>query len=158
MVMDPQELGKPGLGLGRDPERTPMQWDASTNAGFTTGQPWLPVAADYKGFNVDVERDDPHSMLTLVRSLLELRKASPALSVGSYTDVPSDEPDLFSFLREQGDERMLVVLNFSHEPRTFKMNGGGSADVTLSTVPGRSGQVGLANLDIAPDEGLIIRL
>jgi alpha-glucosidase len=158
MVMDPQELGKPGLGLGRDPERTPMQWDSGPNAGFTTGEPWLPVAPDYTHYNAASERDDPDSMLNFVRLLLDLRRESPALSVGDYTDVPSDASDVFSFMREHGDEHMLVVLNFSHEQRVFQGETPGTAEVALSTVPGRQGQVNLAKLELAPDEGLVLRL
>ena len=164
MVHDPQELGKPGFGLGRDPERTPMQWESersggSPNAGFTTGTPWLPVAADYTRYNVAAEREDPASMLTLVRRLLALRRSSPALSVGAYTDVPSDAPDVLSFMRDHEGEQLLVVLNFSHEPRVFIMRSGPpAAQVALSTVPGRAGQVDLSNLPLAPDEGLILRL
>lgn len=158
MVMDPQELGKPGLGLGRDPERSPMQWDTAPNAGFTTGKPWLPVAPDYTRYNVEVERDDPNSMLTLVRQLLKLRRSSPALSVGSYADFPSDAPDVFSFLRQHEGQRMLVVLNFSHEPRVFSIHSEATAEIALSTVPGRTGSVDLANLELAPDEGVVLRL
>jgi alpha-glucosidase len=157
MVHDPQELGKPGLGLGRDPERTPMQWDSSRNAGFTTETPWLPVAPDYTRYNVEVERDSPDLMLTLFRHLLALRRASPALSVGGYTDVPSDAPDVFTFMRTHGDEKMLIVLNFSHAARIFRM-GSGSARIALSTVPGRSGQVDMSNMTLAADEGVILRV
>ncbi|HEY0068411.1 MAG TPA: alpha-amylase family glycosyl hydrolase [Chloroflexia bacterium] len=159
MVQDPQELGKPGLGLGRDPERSPMQWDSSPNAGFTTGKPWLPTAPDYTLYNVAAEREDPTSMLMLFRQLLALRRASPALSVGGYTDVPSDAPDIFSFMREHEGERLLVVLNFSHEARVFSMQSSDAvAEVALSTVPGRSGQVDLANVELAADEGVVLRL
>ncbi|MGA7731777.1 MAG: alpha-amylase family glycosyl hydrolase [Chloroflexia bacterium] len=159
MVRDPQELGKPGLGLGRDPERTPMQWDSSRNAGFTAGISWLPVAPDYKLYNVEAERDDPASMLTLFRQLLNLRRASPALSVGGYVDFPSDELDVFSFMREHENERMLVVLNFSHEPHVFGIGPeAGVAQIALSTVPDREGQVDLANVELAADEGVILRL
>jgi alpha-glucosidase len=159
MVHDPQELGKPGLGLGRDPERTPMQWDSSPNAGFTTGRPWLPVAPDYSLYNVATERDDPSSMLTLVRQLLALRRGSLALSIGSYADFPSDVPDIFSFTRRHEDERILVLLNFSHERRVFSTRSEpGAAQVLLSTMPDRGGQVNLANIELAPDEGVILRL
>jgi alpha-glucosidase len=159
LVNDPHELGKPGLGFGRDPERTPMQWDSSPNAGFTTGTPWLPVAPDFKRYNVAAERDDPASMLSFVRRVIALRRASPALSVGSHIDVPSDVPDVLSFLREKDDERYLVVLNFSREPRVFRMGAqAGAAEVVLSTVPGRRGQVMLSSLELSPDEGVIVRL
>src|SRR5256885_13644973 len=64
-VCDPWEKDGPGLGLGRDPERTPMQWDASGNAGFTRGDPWLPLSSDHAIVNVQRQRGDPHSMLSL---------------------------------------------------------------------------------------------
>jgi alpha-glucosidase len=102
LVQDPWERNIPGLGYGRDPERTPMQWDASPNAGFTTGTPWLPVADDYACVNVDAQRDDPTSMLTLHRRLIALRRAEPALAVGSWTSVEA-EGDLLAYLREHGD-------------------------------------------------------
>jgi alpha-glucosidase len=159
MVQDPQELGKPGLGLGRDPERTPMQWDSSPSTGFTNGAPWLPVAPDYTRYNVAEERDDPTSMLTFFRELLALRRSSPALNVGTYTEIPTDAPDVLSFMREHAGQRMLVALNFSHEPRVFRMRSAATpAQIALSTVPGRGGQIDLANLPLAPDEGIILRL
>ena len=70
LVQDPWEKNVPGLGLGRDPERTPMLWDSSLNAGFSAGTPWLPVAPDYQTANVQAQRDDPASMLTLYHRLM----------------------------------------------------------------------------------------
>ena len=83
-VYDPMEKNRPGQGLGRDPERTPMQWDRSPNAGFCPPgtEPWLPIPADYQQINVAVEREDPHSLLTLTRRLIELRCSTPALTTG----------------------------------------------------------------------------
>src|SRR6185503_14487766 len=72
-VRDPFEKNVPGLGLGRDPERTPMQWDGSGGAGFTTGEPWLPLADDVAAVNVEMQRDDTRSLLALYRRLLALR-------------------------------------------------------------------------------------
>jgi alpha-glucosidase len=69
-VQDPWEKRVPGLGLGRDPARTPMPWDTSPNTGFTTGTLWLPLAANAQAMNVAVARDDSISMLTLYRCLL----------------------------------------------------------------------------------------
>ncbi|MBX6340831.1 MAG: alpha-amylase, partial [Thermomicrobiaceae bacterium] len=89
-VQDPLERNVPGIGLGRDPERTPMQWEPGPNAGFTTGEPWLPLADDYQTCNVEVEREDPRSMLSLYRRLIALRRAEPALHVGSYAPVPAE--------------------------------------------------------------------
>ena len=80
-VQDPFEKNVPGMGLGRDPERTPMQWSAAPNAGFTLPQnkPWLPIAADVATVNVEAEQADPKSMLTLYRRLIALRRAERLL-------------------------------------------------------------------------------
>ena len=83
-VQDPRELREPGLGLGRDPVRTPMPWDESQNAGFTTASPWLPLNADWPMRNVAQMRAEPHSILTLYRRLLAARRAHPALSIGHF--------------------------------------------------------------------------
>src|SRR4029077_20064530 len=71
---DPWEKNIPGLGLGRDPERTPMQWDAGENAGFTNSDPWLPLANDYRDHNVTAQRARTRSMLSLYRALIALRR------------------------------------------------------------------------------------
>ena len=89
-VQDPRELREPGLGLGRDPVRTPMPWDATPNAGFTTGTPWLPLNADWAERNVARLAQAPGSMLALHRSLLALRRAHPALSVGDIVLLEVD--------------------------------------------------------------------
>src|SRR5438552_17036122 len=83
LIHDPK--GKDNPEHSRDLQRSPMQWDSSPNAGFCPPgmKPWLPVAEDYHTYNVAVEQHDPHSFLTLVRTLLTLRRSSPALSVGS---------------------------------------------------------------------------
>jgi ADP-ribose pyrophosphatase YjhB (NUDIX family) len=83
-VQDPRELREPGLALGRDPVRTPMPWDASANAGFTTAKPWLPLNADWPTRNVARMTTEPHSILRLYRRLLATRRAHPALSIGGF--------------------------------------------------------------------------
>ena len=82
-VRDPQDLRQPGMGLGRDRSRTPMAWDATPNAGFSTAEPWLPLHPDWRTRNVAAQEADPASMLWLYRRLLAARRASPALSLGS---------------------------------------------------------------------------
>jgi alpha-glucosidase len=118
-VQDPWEKNVPGLGLGRDPERTPMPWDSGPNAGFTTGTPWLPLAADYQTVNVSVERRDPTSMLTLYRRLIALRRHTPALSVGSYTGLEAPDHTL-AYMRTHAQGRCFVVLNLSPQPQVFR--------------------------------------
>ena len=84
LVRDPFERNVPGRGLGRDAERTPMQWSAAPHAGFTRAEPWLPVAADYREVNVETQRGDACSMLALYRRLIALRRSEPALETGSF--------------------------------------------------------------------------
>ena len=118
LVQDPWEKNVPGLGLGRDPERTPMQWDASSNAGFTTGEPWLPIAADYRAVNVAAQAADPRSMLSLYRALIALRRAEAALSVGDYVPVPVRD-DVLAYERRHAGRRVLVALNMGGSPRVL---------------------------------------
>src|SRR5690606_25224678 len=101
--------------LGRDPERTPMQWNAAANAGFSTAEPWLPVGDDYERINVQAQRDDPDSMLALCHRMIELRRGSPALEVGDFAPVAA-HGDVLAYLRHRGDERFLILLNLGAEP------------------------------------------
>jgi alpha-glucosidase len=112
-VKDPQ--GKRGWPreIGRDGERTPMQWTAGKNAGFTNGQPWLPIPPSYKTHNVETEAKDPNSILSFYRQVLALRHKEPALLDGDYTTLNSDDPNVLAYLRGYKNEAVLVVLNMS---------------------------------------------
>ncbi len=104
--------------LTRDGCRTPMPWDASRSAGFSDAPPerlWLPLGDDYKTVNVEHELREPRSMLHLYRKLLALRSESPALHQGPYCPIDEAPEDCFVFLREAGDEKILVALNFSSD-------------------------------------------
>jgi alpha-glucosidase len=114
-VTDPWEKNVPGLGLGRDPCRSPMQWSAEPGAGFTSGRPWLPIGGQLSRVNVAAERDDPGSFLSLYRTLLALRRAEPALSMGSYWERWADAHVLM-YERTASARRFLVALNFSDQP------------------------------------------
>lgn len=83
-LRDSCELNVPGLGLGRDGCRTPMQWDASDKADFTTGEPWLPLSEDHRQINVENQRADRTSIFALNRRLIAQRRAHPALAIGDY--------------------------------------------------------------------------
>jgi alpha-glucosidase len=157
-VQDPFEKNVPGKGLGRDPERTPMQWSAEPNAGFSTGDPWLPVADDFVSVNVQAERDDPRSMLSLYRRLIALRRAEPALAVGSYRPVRADG-DVLAYLRSSGDCWFLVVLNLGATPAALRRRGGDPAGiVALGTRLEREGTRIEGDIDLAPNEAVVIRL
>ena len=101
-------MREPGLGLGRDPVRTPMPWDESPQAGFTTGEPWLPLAAGWREENVAIQMDRPASMLALHRALLALRRATPARGTGS---IPLFAPEgaVLAYEREADGERYVVA-------------------------------------------------
>jgi alpha-glucosidase len=159
-VQDPFEKNVPGRGLGRDPERTPMQWDGSPNAGFCPPnvESWLPIPADYQQINVIVEREDPHSMLTLTRALLEIRRTTPALSGGSYRPVENVPEDCFVYLRQFGDQRRFIALNFSSREQTVKLAELGAGQFILSTYLDREEPINLTSLCLRSDEGCIIAL
>jgi alpha-glucosidase len=120
-VQDP--IGKIGWPeeKGRDGERTPMQWDTSKDAGFSTAErPWLPVPPSAAEYNVSVESREPGSILTFYKRVLALRRSEPALRDGGYVPLNPDDPDVLSFLRKSpgNGDSILVVLNMSAEPRT----------------------------------------
>ncbi len=111
---------------GRDPARTPMQWDASPSGGFTSGVAWLPVSPGSAAVNVAAQRDDRRSMLSFYRTLLQRRRSSPALRRGSYRAIVGSPSNVFAYVREAAGECWLVALNFGEEP----------AEVDLSDAPG----------------------
>ena len=148
-IRDPRELRQPGIRLGRDPARTPMPWDASPQAGFTTAaETWLPLNEDWPARNVAAADADPASMLGLYRRLLTLRRGSAALTQGNLTLVDADE-DVLAYERRHGDERLLVALNLGKQPRPLPALG----EVLLSTLmePGDGAM-------LRADEGVILSL
>jgi len=104
------------LRKGRDPVRTPMQWDASPGAGFTSGTPWLPVNKNARTINVETQLADEGSLLNLYRKLIALRNHSPALQHGEWTPVHDGANGVISYYRSLGTERKFVVLNFRQKP------------------------------------------
>ena len=157
---DPQALNEAGVAVSRDLERTPMQWDDSPYAGFSTVEPWLPVAADYRSRNVKVQNADPHSMLQMVRQLIRIRQTAPALNHGSYLPISVFDDDVMAYLRASGKETILVILNFGKKERVVNLAGNSqkSQTILLSTQLDRSDEVSLNALNIRGHEGLIIRM
>jgi alpha-glucosidase len=107
---------------GRDGERTPMQWDDTANAAFTTGRPWLKVPASSKQYNVESESKDPESILNCYKRLLSLRKSDSALRHGEQVSLNNNNPDVFAFLRRNANETVLVALNMSAKSRTIQFD------------------------------------
>jgi alpha-glucosidase len=154
-VQDPFERRVPGLGLGRDPIRTPMQWSAAPQAGFTSGQPWLPVSSDHEIVNVAAQRQDPKSMLALYTRLIALRQAEPALQTGSLRIPGTKEVFADVLIYFRGDS-FLMALNLGGRPQRVQLPRGGT--IVLSTHLDR-GEEGVGDtLELRPDEGLMLRL
>jgi alpha-glucosidase len=153
-VRDPAEKNQPGIGMGRDPERTPMLWDSGLNAGFTTGSPWLPVNPGHQQANVATESENPRSMLALYRQLLHLRQTHPALHAGEILDVRAKR-GVLSYTRALATGRFQVLLNLSHEAQTANC---GHGHIVLTTIlDGEGARVG-GPIVVEAGEGLLVRL
>src|ERR1700728_1914822 len=152
-VRDPAEKNEPGIGQGRDPERTPMCWDRSPLAGFTTGAPWLPVGEDHNSANVAVEKDDSASILKLYANLMALRKAHPTLINGKLHEIDVEQ-NVLRF-RRSGAEELEVILNMTQEQISVPTP---QATVLAGTHNDREGQVMAGSSTLRPAEGLLLLL
>jgi alpha-glucosidase len=152
-MKDPWGKNEPGLGLGRDPSRTPFQWDATANAGFTSGTPWLPVDASYKSQNVAVLRTDAASILNLYRNLLSMCRKHPALVRGTFR-LLSVEGNALVYERKADNQCIVVCLNFGDTEQPLPVEDLGRAIILASTHPDRAGLEPKAVL--RPNEGLAI--
>lgn len=149
----------------RDKERTPMQWNASANAGFTTNaKPWLPVPDNYTTYNVAFESSAATgntSMLTLYKKLVELRSSHTALQFADYEHVKNDS-DIFAYHRyhENSSEDFLVIVNFSELPTTcsfvddIRLN---DPEIVLSSNLNRTGGIRLDSVDLLGGEALVVK-
>lgn len=105
----------------RDKSRTPMQWTADGNVGFSEKKSWITIPEDANKINVEEQQKDPDSMLSFYKELLRLRKKSSALSNGEY-EFLRYEDDMISFVRKDCVERIVVALNFSNQPKTLEID------------------------------------
>ncbi len=156
---DPWGLRVPGL--GRDGCRTPMQWDDSPNGGFSPQgvDTWLPLGADYIQVNVKNQLSQPHSLLNLYRSLLNLRRSYPALQFGAYQPLAATADDCLAYLRIlPGEAEILVAINFSPGDLWLDYPGNRAGEIILSTEMDRQGAVGGDQLHLRSYEGVIVRL
>jgi alpha-glucosidase len=149
---------------GRDPRRAPIPWRppsaAGPGAGFTRGEPWLPVGSAAERLAVSRQEDDPNSMLALARRLAWLRRAIPALQDGGQRTLDAGG-DLLVWVRGDGGERVLAAINFATGRRSLALGGTGSgpARMLLSTRVGRpEGIIGGTAIMLAADEGILVAL
>ena len=132
----PEEAFKIIQVKSRDNSRTPMQWDDSANAGFTSGTPWLKAAKSYSEINVNNEIQGP--IFTFYQKLIALRKKLPLIAEGSYKPAYEDSQQVYAFERQLGDEKLLVLNNFYSDP------------ITVDVLPEyQNGEVLLSNYEVA---------
>lgn len=159
-IQDPWEIKAPGIGVGRDTERTPMLWDNSPHGGFCAESvpPWLPITYDYSHLHVKAQQQDSRSFLWLTRALLRLRRQYPVLQLGDYTALYSPS-QLFCYRRFNENSELVIALNFSSEyqewilPIEFRHQ----STVLLSTFMDRQGGKLGDILELRGNEGLVIQ-
>jgi glycosidase len=142
--------------LTRDPERTPMQWDATPFAGFSSTEPWLPIHYDSTIRNVENQREDAGSLLQLYRALIALRSAHPALSRGDQRSLVAPR-DVFAFERALGSERFVAALNFGDAPAELSL-GAGAPQSGIHSQPGAELPRDLAHVALGAAEGVVLRV
>ena len=157
-VRDPLGENIPGQGLGRDGGRTPMRWDNTAHAGFSTADPWLPLGRTFDKDSVVDQRYDKTSMYQLYRRLIDLRRKRAALLFGSYGSVVADG-HLLAFTRELGRERLLITLNFGDEPIVARLASGElPAQLLISSAGDREGELLRSAVRLRAHEGAVVDL
>jgi alpha-glucosidase len=155
-VKDPVGLTGWPKDKGRDGERTPMQWDAAKNAGFTTATPWLPVPPTYTTVNVKAEESEHDSLLDWYKTLIQLKKTNPALAHGENVMLDTENTKVLSWMRQvQGGAQVVIAANFTAEPQTVNLTSGGSAvkaahAKTLLKSPGGADPASLDHVELGP--------
>lgn len=140
----------------RENGRTPFQWDATQNAGFTAGKPWLKVNPNYKTINAEVQEKDPKSVLNYFRKLVQLRKKEQTLVYGKYTLLDKENPNVFAYTRELEGKKLLVLLNFTNKNSRYNIGvPTAKSKIILANYPGIKK---LENNILRPYEALIIAL
>jgi alpha-glucosidase len=137
---------------GRDGERTPMQWNATENAGFTKGTPWLPVPPSYTTTNVQAEEQKPDSLLNWYKQLIQLKKTNAAFANGDDTMLNEGNEKVLSWVRQAPDGTQVVVAcNFTADPQTINLADGtvkGKSAKTLMKSPGGADPGSLENVEL----------
>jgi alpha-glucosidase len=155
-VRDPFEKNVPGIGVGRDGCRTPMQWSAAPYAGFSTSLPWLPLPDDFVHENVVNLEADSRSILNLYKALIALRKRLPPLALGDYVQIAA-QGDLLLYRRQSEGNAVVIALNLGAEPVSIASDAIGlDGKILLSTLLDRQGEKIHGTLDLRGNEGVIV--
>lgn len=166
LVRDPPAVLQPEIThiVGRDPQRTPMQWNSSPNAGFSPAgvTPWLPVAKDYVIRNVAMQEANPNSMLSLFRALTWLHRTEPSLHSGSFRLISTgNDSNVLGYVREfPGADSFLILLNFTDQMQWVRVSQVAPAgELILCTDLNKSREIEfMGAVDIGPSEGWVVRL
>lgn len=162
-IQDPPALNQPDIAhiVGRDPERTPMQWDVTENAGFSGAiETWLPVSENYLTVNVATESEDPSSFLSFFSELSKVRAENTVLRVGSYRslDLGAQNHHVFAFLREYADQKVLIALNFTDQPQFIITGINAAGKILVSTIAYPNTAISTEKISLPPNIGLVIKL
>jgi alpha-glucosidase len=158
-IQDTYEINSPKLGFGRDPERTPMQWDDGKYAGFSSSKPWLPINPNYTKINVRSEEKDPKSMLTLYKLLIRLKKGNAVLREGKYVALPMPADNVLAFIREHDGNKILVLLNFDDRDKKISMNFKKAKIICEDTLTDKPGKIiDLTDFKLEGNEGYILQI
>ena len=142
---------------GRDNGRTPMQWDNSENAGFTTGTPWIAVNENYNEINAKQCLEDENSVFHHYRKLIDIRKNNDTIIYGDYTLLCPEDKNIFAYTRELNGDKILVVCNFYDKEVTFSFDGYfNHADILLSNYKDSSTLI--ERLSLRPYEAIMFRV
>ncbi len=136
----------------RDNGRTPFQWDSTTNAGFTTGKPWLKINSNYTFINQKLQEANAKSVLNYFRSIVRLRKDNPTLVYGKYTLLDKDNPNTYSYTRELEGKKLLVILNFKNTIEPINM------DITKAKLLISNYEKPLSNSKLQPYEAVVFEM
>jgi alpha-glucosidase len=153
-TQDPAEKRQPGIGMGRDPERTPMPWSTSRSWGFSEGRPWLPIGEANQAVNVEFSRNDPNSLLSFYRRLLQLRRAEPVLVSGDLTGLHAED-GVIQFVRSGAGKRFAIVVNLVNDMRRVAVD---TASIVACTDLSREGEEVREAVQLAPAEAMILLL
>lgn len=154
---DPEKLLDGIRYRARDNARTPMQWDDTENAGFTTGTPWLKVNPNYKEINVKKDLEDGQSIYRYMQSLIRMRKANEIAVYGDFKEYEPDNTQLYIYERNWEDEQMFVVLNFSEEKAMFRLPEEWSGKETELLISNYLEERPLSDLELLPYEAVVYK-
>jgi alpha-glucosidase len=158
-VLDPMGLNMPGKHLSRDPARTPMQWNAEKNAGFSDSKPWLRLDKTYTRNNVETQKSNEFSLLNFYRNLIHLRSKEPSLHIGNYIPVGYDHQFIAYKRMCPGNTSFLIIVNLTHRPCHFSVAGFEfEGTIVQATSRELEGSIIKNKISLSGDEGIIVSL